>query len=156
LSFLFSFFTPWQTIVVPLKEWQAIQEERQAMQDELQEKDKKIMWLLGKVHDLESHPPAPTSLTPSPTLKSPSVAVPLKSSTAVPVASAAAPLKSSNTIPVAADDEGPKKRKLEEGTSDESSKLPPCKYGEKCTRKNPAHFKEYSHPQSSKKMKEDS
>lgn len=39
--------------------------------------------------------------------------------------------------------DGPSSRKLP--TTDDSS-LPPCKYGEKCYRKNLMHFAEYSHP----------
>lgn len=39
--------------------------------------------------------------------------------------------------------DGPSTRKLP--TTDDSA-LPPCKYGDKCYRKNLMHFAEYSHP----------
>lgn len=35
----------------------------------------------------------------------------------------------------------------------EMTALPPCQYGDKCARKNPQHFKEYSHPPSLKAAK---
>lgn len=44
----------------------------------------------------------------------------------------------------------PSKKRVEGKTSEKdkskTSKLPSCSYGSKCYRKNPAHFKEYSHP----------
>ncbi len=59
-------------------------------------------------------------------------------------------LNSSRKLPTT---EGPgSKRTFIDLTGDASSSLPPCKYGAECYRKNPAHFKEFSHPDPATKL----
>ena len=42
--------------------------------------------------------------------------------------------------------ESPKRTVLGKKASGEMEKKIPCKYGSECYRKNPAHFREFSHP----------